>query len=66
MKGVGLTDFWVGIGMLFVIEGLLFAALPGWMREAMKSAITTPDTILRIVGIVSAVAGLVLIWLVRR
>jgi uncharacterized protein YjeT (DUF2065 family) len=36
------------------------------MRRAMKSALTTPDNILRAVGIGSAVAGLILIWLVRR
>ena len=32
----------------------------------MKSALETPDHILRVVGIASAVAGLLLIWLVRR
>jgi uncharacterized protein len=32
----------------------------------MKSALEAPDNILRVVGIVSAVGGLVLIWLVRR
>jgi uncharacterized protein YjeT (DUF2065 family) len=32
----------------------------------MKSAMATPDNILRIVGIGSAVLGLILIWLVRR
>jgi len=32
----------------------------------MKSAQEAPDNVLRIVGIGSAVAGLILIWLVRR
>jgi hypothetical protein len=32
----------------------------------MKSAMATPDHILRAVGIGSAVAGLILIWLIRR
>ena len=36
------------------------------MRKAMKSALATPDNILRAVGIGSAVAGLILIWVVRR
>jgi uncharacterized protein YjeT (DUF2065 family) len=51
---------------LFVLEGLMFAASPNWMRKAMKSAIATPDNILRAVGIGSAVAGLILIWVMRR
>jgi len=35
----------------------MFAASPAWMRRAMKSALATPDNILRIVGIVSASRG---------
>jgi uncharacterized protein len=66
MRSIAFADFLIGVGILFVLEGLLFAASPSWMRRAMKSAMMTPDNILRMVGIVSAVAGLVLIWLVRR
>jgi uncharacterized protein YjeT (DUF2065 family) len=66
MRSIAFADFLIGVGILFVLEGLLFAASPSWMRRAMKSAVMTPDNILRMVGIVSAVAGLLLIWLVRR
>jgi uncharacterized protein YjeT (DUF2065 family) len=66
MRSIAFTDFLIGVGILFVLEGLLFAASPSWMRRAMKSAAMTPDNILRAVGIGSAIAGLVLIWLVRR
>jgi uncharacterized protein YjeT (DUF2065 family) len=44
----------------------LFAAVPAWLKRAMKSALVTPDNILRAAGIGSAVAGLILIWVVRR
>ena len=66
MRSIGFNDFLAGLGILFVLEGLMFAASPAWMRRAMKSALATPDNVLRIVGIVSAVVGLVLIWFVRR
>jgi len=66
MKSFGYGDFLVGVGMVLVIEGLLFTAIPNWMRNAMKSAMASPDTMLRIVGFGSAVAGLILIWFVRR
>jgi uncharacterized protein YjeT (DUF2065 family) len=66
MRSLAFADFLIGVGILFVLEGLLFAASPSWMRRAMKSAVMTPDNILRMVGIASAVAGLLLIWLVRR
>lgn len=66
MKSVGWHDFLVGLGMLLMLEGLLFAASPNWMRKAMQSALASPDNILRIVGLVSAVIGLLIVWLVRR
>src|SRR4029079_1500379 len=66
MRSIAFADFLIGVGILFVLEGIMFAASPAWMRRAMKSAIATPDHILRAVGIGSAVAGLILVWLVRR
>jgi uncharacterized protein len=66
MRSIGYSDFLVGVGMVLVIEGLLFAAIPNGMRTAMKSAFASPDNILRAVGLVSAVIGLILIWLVRH
>jgi len=59
MRSIAFADFLIGLGILFVLEGLLFAASPAWMRRAMKSALATPDNILRVVGIGSAVAGLI-------
>jgi uncharacterized protein len=66
MRSIPFADFLIGVGVLLVIEGLLFAASPTWMRNAMKSAIATPDNLLRAVGIGSAVIGLIVIWVVRR
>jgi uncharacterized protein YjeT (DUF2065 family) len=66
MRSIAFADFLIGVGILFVIEGLLFAASPTWMRKAMKSALSMPDNILRAVGIGSAVVGLILIWIERR
>ena len=66
LRSIAFSDLLIGVGILLVIEGLLFAALPNWMRQAMKSAILTPDNILRWVGIGSAVVGLIVIYFVRR
>ncbi len=43
MRSIAFADFLIGVGILFVIEGLMFAASPAWMRRAMKSALATPD-----------------------
>src|SRR5260370_8984541 len=66
MRSLAFADFLIGLGILFVLEGLLFAASPAWMRRAMKSALATPDNILRVVGIGSAAARLMLLTVVRR
>jgi uncharacterized protein YjeT (DUF2065 family) len=60
-----MSDFIVAIGLVFVIEGLLFAAFPGPTRRAIASAIETPDQVLRIIGLVSAALGLVVVWIIR-
>ena len=66
MRSIAFSDFLVGVGILLVIEGILFAAMPVWMRQAMKSAIVMQDNILRVAGIGSAVIGLIVIWVVRH
>jgi hypothetical protein len=66
MRSIAFADFLIGLGILFVLEGLMFAAAPSWIKRAMKSALAMPDVTLRAVGIGSAVAGLILIWVVRR
>jgi uncharacterized protein YjeT (DUF2065 family) len=55
----------VAIGLVLVIEGLLFAAFPGAAKRLAATALETPETSLRVAGIVSAVLGILLIWLVR-
>lgn len=66
MRSIAFGDFLIGLGILLVLEGLMFAASPNWMRRAMKSAMATPDHVLRAVGIGSAILGLIVIWVVRR
>ena len=60
-----MAQFIVAIGLVLVIEGLLFAAFPGAAKRLAASALETPETSLRGAGIVSAVFGLVLVWLAR-
>ena len=60
-----MSDFLVAIGLVFAIEGILFAAFPATAKRAMSHVAETPDSALRIVGIGSAVIGVVLVWLVR-
>jgi uncharacterized protein YjeT (DUF2065 family) len=60
-----MSDFLVGIGLVFVIEGLLFAAFPAHVKRAMTAVIESNDMSLRVIGIGSAIVGLIVVWLVR-
>lgn len=60
-----MTDFLVALGLVLAIEGLVFAAMPGAAKRAMASVLETPEPTLRVVGVVSAVIGVLVIWLVR-
>ena len=60
-----MAQFIVAIGLVLVIEGLLFAAFPTVAKRLAATALETPESSLRVAGLVSAVLGLVLIWLVR-
>jgi len=59
------TDLLSAIALLMVIEGLLPFANPRGSRRTMAMLAQLPDEKLRLVGLVSIIAGLVLLWVVR-
>jgi uncharacterized protein YjeT (DUF2065 family) len=60
-----MRDFVVAIGLVLVIEGLILAAFPNRVRDALETMRLTPDQQLRAVGLIAAVAGLAVIWWMR-
>lgn len=60
-----MSDFLAALGLVFVIEGLVFAAFPESAKRAVAVMTQTPDQGLRLVGLFSAVLGLIILWLVR-
>jgi uncharacterized protein len=50
---------------VLVIEGLVFAAFPGAGKRALAAMMSTPEQQLRAVGLVSAIIGVAVLWLVR-
>jgi uncharacterized protein YjeT (DUF2065 family) len=60
-----MLDVLAALGLVFVIEGLVFAAFPEQAKRAMASVVATPETTLRAIGIGSAIIGVVVVWLVR-
>ncbi len=60
-----MIDFLAALGLVFVIEGLVFAAFPAHAKRAMLSVLETPEATLRVIGIGSAAIGILLVWLAR-
>lgn len=61
-----MLDLIAALGLALAVEGLLFAAFPDGMRRAMYEAAHSPSDRMRLVGIISAVVGLGVIWVVRQ
>ncbi len=61
-----MSDFVAAIGLFFAIEGISFAAFPLGAKRAIAAALEIPDGRLRIFGLVSALVGVVVVWLVRH
>jgi hypothetical protein len=60
-----MSDFIIALGLALAIEGILFAAFPEAVKRAMLDAAQTPSERMRIVGVGSAVLGVVIVWAVR-
>ena len=60
-----MSDFLAAIGLFFALEGIFLAAFPGRAKRTMATVLEMPDGPLRVAGIVSAVVGVLIVWLVR-
>ena len=60
-----MNDLFVGLGLVLVIEGLLWAAFPGAGRRMLEFAQQTPEHSLRLGGAIAMVLGVIVVWLVR-
>jgi uncharacterized protein YjeT (DUF2065 family) len=60
-----MSDLIVGVGLVLVIEGLLWALIPNLAERLLEAASTVPQSALRIAGWCSVLVGLVLVWLIR-
>lgn len=58
-------DFLSAIALVMVIEGLPPFANPGGTKRTMALLAQLPDDRLRLAGLVSMLAGLVVLWFVR-
>ena len=60
-----MSDLLVAFGLVFLIEGALYTLFPNAMQRMMRQVLDLPPTTLRTMGLVAAVIGFGIIWIVR-
>ena len=55
----------VALGLVLVIEGLLYAVAPNAMRRMLDQILTQREEAIRITGLFMAVLGLIIVWLLQ-
>lgn len=58
-------DLATALGLVLVLEGLLYGAFPMFARRLAREAAGTPDATLRMAGLGAMALGLAIVWLVR-
>ena len=53
-------------GLFLIIEGLLYAIFPNTMKAMIGKMLNSSNETLKWTGIISAVIGLIIIWLVKE
>ena len=61
-----MAEFGLALGLLLVIEGLLYALVPGHLKAMMLSLQKLSDDQLRTGGVIAMALGVAIIWLVRN
>ena len=60
-----MTDFLAAIGLVLVVEGLVYGGFPGLAKRLAAEVLATPVNVLRIAVLVAIAAGVGIVWLVR-
>jgi uncharacterized protein YjeT (DUF2065 family) len=58
-------DFFAAMGLVLVIEGLVYGGFPGVARKLATEVLSLPENALRIAGLAAIAIGVGIVWLVR-
>ena len=61
-----MKELGIALGLLLVIEGLLYAAFPNGMKNMLNVMKDMPTTKLRSGGLIFAVIGFILVWYIKK
>lgn len=60
-----MSDLIVALGLVLVIEGLIWAALPHIGKSMLETMAATPPANMRMAGTVAIAVGVAIVWLVK-
>ncbi|MBM3544507.1 MAG: DUF2065 domain-containing protein [Alphaproteobacteria bacterium] len=60
-----MSDLYVALGLVLVIEGLLWALAPRFGRKVLEATQEVPETSLRLAGAAAVAIGVLIVWLAR-
>ncbi|MER2536950.1 MAG: DUF2065 family protein [Rhizobiaceae bacterium] len=60
-----MSDFLVAMGLVLVVEGLVYGGFPGLARRLATEVLGTPENVLRVAGLIAIAAGVFIVWLAR-
>jgi uncharacterized protein YjeT (DUF2065 family) len=60
-----MSDLFVALGLVLVIEGLIWALSPDLGRRLLATAMATPEQTLSKAGWVAVAVGAYIVWMVR-
>ncbi|MEO9612366.1 MAG: DUF2065 family protein [Nitratireductor sp.] len=58
-------DLVAAIGLVLVIEGVIYGGFPGFARRLAAEMRETPEHVLRYGGLAAVAAGVAIVWMVR-
>ena len=61
-----MSDLVTAIGLVLIIEGLVYAAAPARFKAMMARLEDIPDEALRMGGLIAVAAGVAIVWLARQ
>ncbi|MBI1180123.1 MAG: DUF2065 family protein [Alphaproteobacteria bacterium] len=60
-----LYELAVAVGLMLVLEGILYALAPGAMRRMLAALLEQPEDRIRLTGLATAGVGLLIVMLLR-
>ena len=60
-----MIDFITALGLVFVIEGLVYAFVPGHLKSVIALMQSTSNDNLRLGGLIAAAFGVGLVWFAK-